>query len=237
MASCGEVDEVSGEPFETVSSAITAQNLQEGDYLFQGQALVSSLCYFRLAMQGDGNLVVYGGPGDSNPIGDSDTDHPPPGYVAAFAKLQGDGNFVVGSLGGNPLWSTHTQGSPSTRLQMQNDGNLVLYSGSHSVWSTHTAQPQAAWNCAEVPRSEATRVVGNLDFPGNDLPGMPLRMRTGSPFWCGVECGKRSNCEAWTFVPRPADYSTAGGAACWLKSAIPTGVTGPNMTSGYKIRP
>jgi len=79
-------------------------------------------------------------------------------------------------------------------------------------------------------------VVGNLDFPGNDLPGMPLRMFTGYASWCGTECGKRSNCEAWTFVPRPPDYSH-GGAACWLKSAIPTGVTGPTMTSGYKVRP
>ena len=39
----------------------------------------------------------------SNPIWDSDTDHPPAGYEAAFAKLQSDGNFVVSSFGGQFL--------------------------------------------------------------------------------------------------------------------------------------
>jgi surface antigen len=58
------------------------------------------------------------------------------------AIMQGDGNFVLylaNQMGINALWSTSTAGKPGSTLQMQGDGNLVVYTaGSSAVWSSST---------------------------------------------------------------------------------------------------
>lgn len=55
--------------------------------------------------------------------------------------LQGDGNVVLRELAtGNSLWSTGTHGQDGTRLSLQSDGDLVLYTATETpVWSTGTA--------------------------------------------------------------------------------------------------
>ena len=58
---------------------------------------------------------------------------------AYFLTLQGDGNLVLYTAGGTPLWATGTVGTSPGRLEMQSDGNLVLYdSGGTPVWATMT---------------------------------------------------------------------------------------------------
>jgi len=52
-------------------------------------------------MQGDGNLVVYASTG---PVWSSGTDRHP----GAFLVVQDDGNTVIYSAGGSPLWATNT---------------------------------------------------------------------------------------------------------------------------------
>lgn len=52
--------------------------------------------------------------------------------------MQGDGNLVE-YVGGRPLWYSHTSGHPNTVLEMQSDGNLVLYDATHTaIWSAKT---------------------------------------------------------------------------------------------------
>jgi len=63
----------------------------------------------------------------------------PRGMRAAEAIMQPDGNFVVYDLQEGfaiPVWSTNTAGNPGAYLNVQDDGNMVIYSASNAVlWS------------------------------------------------------------------------------------------------------
>ncbi|WP_051969949.1 ricin-type beta-trefoil lectin domain protein [Kitasatospora azatica] len=108
-------------------------------------------------MQPDGNLVVYAPQGW--PMWAPGTN----GYAGGHAIVQNDGNFVLYSADGLPAWTTDTwYGGVTSRgysiaegtvlragdsvqskaghLDMQPDGNLVLYSKvtGRALWSTNT---------------------------------------------------------------------------------------------------
>ena len=228
---------MSGEPIETVSSAITVQNLQEGDYLFQGQNLVASLCYFRLAMQGDGNLVVYGWAGaQQSNLGQR--------YRPSSCRVRGCLRQVtkrrqlrcVFVRGNVPCGRPTPRAHPARGCRCRTTGTWC-FTPDRTRSGPRTQRDRRLPGTAPKFRGRRRRGWSGISiFRRRISPEIAPQEFTGYASWCGVECGKRSNCEAWTFVPRPADYST-GGAACWLKSAIPTGVTGPLLTSGYKVRP
>jgi hypothetical protein len=76
---------------------------------------------YRLAVQPDGNLVIYGSSAN-------DVSLPPFGVCHANSACI-------------PTWATGTQGRGSApyTLKMQDDGNLVLYdSTSSAVWASGT---------------------------------------------------------------------------------------------------
>ncbi|AGZ41521.1 hypothetical protein AFR_16195 [Actinoplanes friuliensis DSM 7358] len=59
--------------------------------------------------------------------------------------MQTDGNAVVMTAGGTPLWSSDTPGYGGAALEMQNDGNLVLYKSGHvALKASGTAGRQSA---------------------------------------------------------------------------------------------
>ena len=108
------------------SAGASASSLSAGSRLPAGQSLVSTSGRYRMVVQGDGNVVVYG---DGAARWASRTRG-----AAAVLVLQGDGNLVL-YASGHALWSTRTVGSGSTdRLIMQDDGNLVLYGVRGAVW-------------------------------------------------------------------------------------------------------
>jgi len=41
--------------------------------------------------------------------------------------MQTDGNLVLYDTSGQPHWASNTQGNPSAFLNVQDDGNLVVY--------------------------------------------------------------------------------------------------------------
>jgi hypothetical protein len=97
--------------------------------LASGKSLTSTNGRFVAVMQGDGNLVIYGG---GRALWGTRTHAP--GSVLA---LQGDGNLVIYDSQGRAVWSTRTEGSGTTdQLIMQDDGNLVLYGARGAVWGT-----------------------------------------------------------------------------------------------------
>ncbi|MFF7632298.1 ricin-type beta-trefoil lectin domain protein [Kitasatospora sp. NPDC008050] len=87
----------------------------------------------RLAMQPDGNLVLY-----------SSTNHPlwaagTNGHPGAHLQVQYDGNVVVYDTDNKALWSTHTDGNLQAYLVLQDDGNLVVYDWDGlPLWSSGT---------------------------------------------------------------------------------------------------
>ncbi len=90
--------------------------------MYPNQYILSDDARWVLAMQGDGNLVLYG-----------------PGYVArwssgtagksvAYLLVQEDGNVVIYGTGSQgALWSTGTVGVRGPSFKVQDDGNVVIY--------------------------------------------------------------------------------------------------------------
>jgi peptidoglycan hydrolase-like protein with peptidoglycan-binding domain len=116
------------------AKAVPPAQLHAGRILSDGSWLRSPNGRYRLAMQGDGNLVLYW---ESHAIWASHTRHHAGDYVA----MQGDGNLVI-YQGRRPIWASGSDqgGSSAYYLKLQNDGNVVIYSpAGKSIWQTRTA--------------------------------------------------------------------------------------------------
>ena len=100
--------------------------LTRGESLAPGQ-FVEASCdgRFRLIMQTDGNLVLYGmvSGQQSTALWYTSTQ----GTGAQKAIMQTDGNFVVYDASNNARWLTWTHNHPGAHLAVQNDGNVVVY--------------------------------------------------------------------------------------------------------------
>lgn len=112
----------------------TNQNISDCGNPFtlnSGQVRYSQNGQYRLAMQGDGNLVTYG---PSGAIWHARTY----GTGADRARFQSDGHLYVYSSGSAPVWSSQTWGNNCATLAMQDDGNLVIYSVDNvPIWSSY----------------------------------------------------------------------------------------------------
>lgn len=106
---------------------IPAQAAVEGE-LRAGAGISSPGGEYRLSMQGDGNLVLYRG---QSPIWATGTSS----GVRAVVTAAGDWR-VLDSAGG-VLWSTGTTGRGPSRIEVRDDGNIVLrvVAGGAASWS------------------------------------------------------------------------------------------------------
>ncbi len=97
--------------------------LLAGYGLKPGTEILSNNGAYRLAMQTDGNLVLYQGPQNDKPVWDSKTY----GKPALGLYMQTDGNLVIYDKNGLPTWSTSTHGNPGAWAFIQDDANFVVY--------------------------------------------------------------------------------------------------------------
>lgn len=95
--------------------------LTPGNELSRGSRLTSRNGKYFLAMQDDGNLVLYRATGA--PLWATGTH----GQSIRHAVMQGDGNLVLYNYAGQPRWASNTAGNPGAYLVVQCDGNLVIY--------------------------------------------------------------------------------------------------------------
>ena len=120
-------------PYRT-ASAQASDTLGPGMNLTVGQSLVSIDGWWRLQMQGDGNLVLVVAT-TGVPIWATNT------RGAVRLSMQLDGNLVLYTSRNTPVWASNT-GSGRSLLRVQNDRNVVIYrEGGGSVWATNTAEP------------------------------------------------------------------------------------------------
>jgi hypothetical protein len=105
--------------------------IDPGHGLSRGQSWHSCDYRFELAMQTDGNLVVY-----SDGVATWST-----GTNAAngdVVVMQTDGNFVLYDNHSHPLFASGSNGHAGSHLAIQDDGNMVVYSGTHALWASNT---------------------------------------------------------------------------------------------------
>jgi len=103
--------------------------------LRRGMTVRSGDGRYLLAMQGDGNLVLYGPSGRAIWATSWRTGA---WQSQEFVVFQGDGNLVTYG-GGRAIWASGTGGSGAGAFAVQSDGNLVIYRGSTPVWASNTA--------------------------------------------------------------------------------------------------
>ncbi|HEY3162533.1 MAG TPA: matrixin family metalloprotease [Vicinamibacterales bacterium] len=125
----------------SVSSSVTLQvvlrdKLPAGARLVSGQSLISLDGRYRLAYQGDGNLVLYDEVAHAAPWSSGTA-----GMSTGQVVMQTDGNFVLYDGLNRPRWMSGTPSYASTRLVLQTDGNLVVY----------TPDGQAPWDRFSSP--------------------------------------------------------------------------------------
>jgi hypothetical protein len=109
--------------------------LKDGEHLSPGQSLVSPRGYYRLLVQPDGNLVVYGPTGTN---WSSATGVPNSSLV-----LTATGNLVLAAgPTANANWNTGDVIRYPTaghfEVDLQDDGNLVLYQDGSARWASLT---------------------------------------------------------------------------------------------------
>jgi hypothetical protein len=106
--------------------------IHPGQGLTAGESFGSCDGRFALAMQTDGNLVLYE---HGSALWATGTN----GRAGYMAIMQGDGNFVLYDRHARALWASGTNGHGGADLAIQDDGNLVVYApGGHAVWASDT---------------------------------------------------------------------------------------------------
>ena len=92
--------------------------------------------------------------------------------------MQYDGNLVVSTTAGRPLWASGTGGHRGAYLVMQADGNAVVYGGGRALWHTHTQGNRGA---RLVLQSDANLVVyrSNGTAAWASKRGLPLPVASG----------------------------------------------------------
>ncbi|XP_047468127.1 mannose-specific lectin-like [Mugil cephalus] len=104
------------------------EELRNGDYLLSNNG------QYKAVFQDDGNFVIY----TWKPVWASDTY----GSGAYRLCMQEDCNLVMYNKSGEPKWHTNTHCSDCKvcRLQLTDDGKLVVQKGSETVWSSETSK-------------------------------------------------------------------------------------------------
>jgi len=114
---------------ELWSRYATSDRLLKGQTLVAGKYLRSPNGKYKLAMQSDGNLVLYKS-GTTIAIWSSGTY----GKPVTKCVMQADGNLVLYDKNNKAYWDTKTYMYSGGFFVVQNDGNLVVYQNGTARW-------------------------------------------------------------------------------------------------------
>ena len=153
------------------SSVGCEQVLNEGQQLTAGQ--------YTVALQGDGNFVLYNGATTANnAVWSTGTNN---ARGALQLVIQGDGNAVLYTPGrASAAWSTGTfgKGATSPHLELQGDGNMVLYksagaSPGSAIWATGLSNLIGVYAYPSQPANAALQdgwqIIGTTGALGSEV--------------------------------------------------------------------
>jgi hypothetical protein len=204
-------------PIWATNTAVGAgrAELVAGTELKGGSWLQASNGRYQLAMQADGNLVLYG---DGHPLWASNT----AGHPGAFLTMQGDGNLVI-YQGHRPIWSSGTDrgGDALYHLSLQDTGNVTIYSPAQKpIWASDT-------DLVGLQLGDLGPAVKVLQ---TDLSSLG--------FWVGTPDGTfgDSTQQAVWALQKAAGLSADGVVGPKTAAALAAGVVPkPRSTSGYVV--
>jgi RHS repeat-associated protein len=142
-----------------------AQSCSIGTYLVVNQRINANQCIvsphgqYMLYMGPDGNFYIYDiahgvgtwGPGTY-------------GHNNAYAILQGDGNLCVYTATNVYLWCSGTNGTFAERLNMEDDGRIIIYK---SAWNSGTSDGQFNWAFISHPSCDIGIGTGSTGVIGS----------------------------------------------------------------------
>ncbi len=186
--------------------------LWPGQGLYDGQVVTHGR--YVLAMQDDGNLVIYRGPTPrwaSGTVGDS----------GDWLVMQGDGNLVIYSDLGVALWASGTSGDPGASARLTASGSLTVALDGTTLWTT--AAPRSvryppgatgydiSWpQCGSpYPPPATIGVVGMND--GSAFTTNPCSASEGA--WAGQGLDAYMNINSPPYVNATDDEGPAGSCA------------------------
>ncbi|GAA3956729.1 immunoglobulin-like domain-containing protein [Allohahella marinimesophila] len=160
------VQDAAGNAAATVSRTVqviarASGTLESDRELRTNDRLTSADGSHYLAMQGDGNLVLYTDSGRA--LWATSTN----GSGAIRARMQGDGNLVLRNSAGSSVWSSGTNDSGAVRLEVLNEGNVVLLTSTGSV----------VWQAIETVGQDTTRPVIRLNGASNEMVSQGMAYR------------------------------------------------------------
>lgn len=182
--------------------------LVPGGTLQAGQHLVSPSGSWSLAMQGDGNLVLYGPTGSRWQSGTA-------GRHATRLAMQADGNLVLYTAGGTSVWQANCPHVAGAQLSVTNDGHARLVTGNQiPVWDNGAP---TGWTPTTMPRGATLSVGMTLSSAnGSYLAAMGsdgnLQVRTsgGAMVWQSGTAGKGATRLSFQSDGNLVIYGTAG---------------------------
>ena len=133
-------------PLDSPRAPALCGRLGVGEGLLVRQRLSSCDGRYSLEMQDNGNFALCASDGGCLWASQTRSSGTSNGQFAAI--MQGDGNFVVYELStylgisrGRPKWATATNGHPEARLELQNDGSVVVSDASDiPLWASDLAR-------------------------------------------------------------------------------------------------
>jgi len=167
--------------------------------------------------------------------------------AGSYFTFQKDGNLVVhypngiiGASGSNASWAAGTNGKGGTRLILQNDGNLVLYTKSGSaVWGTGSNTNRGTVLCAGADLQPGQYLQSGENFETHvsyllamqSDGGLDLySSKGGAPLWSSGTNGKGSEYAAMQSDGNLVLYPRPGAPAVWA-----TNTAQSTFSNGYYL--
>lgn len=122
------------------TQSASSDRMQAGQWLNTGSQLLSPNRLYRLVLQDDGNCVLYRISGGPQPLWSTGSRG-----AGCRLSLSSEGLLQLSDSTGKALWQTGSpHGAGAYYLQIQDDGNLVLYRRQGPVvipdWASQTSQ-------------------------------------------------------------------------------------------------